>query len=1148
MDLLIIRRGCPNCNGAIGDGRLLKGLPCPGCLPQEVEDVCGALATLKRLKGLRPYCETERRLRDFEAFFEKAMGSRPWGLQRLWAKRVFMGRSFAMVAPTGVGKTTFGLVTSLFLEKRSLFIFPTRMLSHQASERLGQLMERLGTRKRVLFYESRRVKEQFLAGDFDILCGTNAFFHRNIEKLMNFRFGFIFIDDTDAFLKRSRNIDNLFRLLGFSHGEIEKALRPEKEDLSSLRKKLDTVLIVSSATLKPRGRRVTLFRNLLGFDIQRAVTGIRNIVDVAGPVRDLAEAMEESARLIRRLGRGGLVYLSAFYGKEKVEEVARFYRKRGIRAVSYLEHEPRELYEILKKGDFHVAIGISHMANPLVRGIDLPEVIRYAIFLDVPKQSFPIRLTPEPPLLYSVLLTLLNIFEEKDRLKAMEYTAYLRRYLTLKAKDLDRYPRIKERLQEIRSFLEGFLRDREFLKRIADSEDISLLHRDGELFLVTGDANAYVQASGRTSRLTGGRMARGLSVLLYSDKKAFRSLRKRLSTYFMQSDVEFRPLEEVDMAGLIKDIEEERKGARRLEGEPFRATLIVVESPNKARTIAGFFGRPQIRLVRETMAYEVPLGERFLVITASLGHLLDLVTDEGLFGVREEGGRYIPIYDTIKVCREEGIQHTDLRYLRERCRGRIQDRFEIVEGLREMGYEMDDILIATDPDAEGEKIAYDLLVLLRPFNENVRRIEFHEVTRKAFLKALENPRHFDQDRVKAQLVRRILDRWVGFGLSRILWRAFKRKWFSAGRVQTPVLGWVIDRHRESKQKKGEILFEVNGYPFRIEIEDPARGKEIYRRLEEARMGLCCPQVAEKNPLPPYSTDTLLQDGSERLHLPGTRIMAILQNLFETGLITYHRTDSTRVSEAGRYLVARPYVTERFGEEYFHPRAWDAGGAHECIRPTRPLEPSNLRLSITAGLIDLKEPWKALRLYELIFQRFMASQMRPARVLTERFRLELPPYTHEEEVVTGVVERGFDLLLPTFRVLEKGEGLRLTGKGYREVPGVLPFTQGMLIHEMKKRGLGRPSTYAHITQTLLERGYVREVRGRLIPTKMGIEVYSYLREHYPGYTSDELTRELEEAMDRIERGELDYTEVLLRVSAIKDLLEGVEDLPEGPYPP
>ena len=1099
----------------------------------------------------------EEKLREFDGFFERAVGSKPWSLQKLWAKRVFMKQSFAIVAPTGVGKTTFGLVTSLFLEKKSLLIFPTRILASQAGEKLEELSKRVGVSKRILVYESKkRVKEAFLEGEFDILCGTNMFLHRNFENLMKFKFGFIFVDDIDSFLKSSKNVDNLFRLLGFEDEEIRLALKDSKEQedwerLSEIRqRKRDTVLVVSSATLKPKGNRVFLFRNLLGFEVQKAVVSVRNIVDVAERVRDINEALERSAELIKKLGSGGLVYLSVFYGKEKVKEVVDFYKKKGIKAVSYLDYKPEELYSLLERGEFDVAVGISHIGNPLVRGLDLPHVIRYAVFLDTPKHMFPTELTLQPSLLHSTLLTLLNVFDEKERRRAVDYLSYLKRYLTLREEKLERYPKLKQKLEEIKKFLEGFLKEEEFLRRVQEAEDVSVVSFEGKIYMVVGDANSYIQASGRTSRFVAGGMTKGLSILFYSDPKAFRSLKRRLSAYFLQTEVEFRSLSEIDLDTLIKEIDEDRKRAKEvIEGrvvqkikDLFRTTLVVVESPNKARTIASFFGKPQMRLVKDTVAYEVPLGERLLIITASLGHILDLVTDRGFFGVLEEDSGFVPVYDTIKRCKENGIQHTEEEYLRSRCKGKIEDKRTIIESLEELGYQVDEVFIATDPDSEGEKIAYDLFLLLRPFNPNIKRAEFHEVTPRAFRRAVENPREFDLNLVKAQIVRRVLDRWVGFTLSRILWKVFGRNYFSAGRVQTPVLGWVIERYRESRKKKGEVEFKIGEHTFRMEIEDTKLAKSVYEELDLARIYIAEEKEEEKLPPPPYSTDTILQEAGDRLRLSAQKTMRILQNLFEAGLITYHRTDSTRVSEAGRFNVAKPYITERLGEELFQPRSWGEGGAHECIRPTRPLDPKDLRLMISGGLIDLEDPQNSLKVYELIFKRFMASQMKPAKVKVATLKVELPYFEWETKVVTEIIEEGYNLVLRHIRTFPRRDIYSIDSKDFRKVPKVSLFTQGSLIQEMKRRGLGRPSTYAHIVQTLLDRGYVIERKGRLIPTKMGIQVYEYLKGNYPEYTSEELTRKLEEAMDKVERNEVDYTKVLKEVHKVKELLRELGDVP------
>jgi len=268
--------------------------------------------------------------------------------------------------------------------------------------------------------------------------------------------------------------------------------------------------------------------------------------------------------------------------------------------------------------------------------------------------------------------------------------------------------------------------------------------------------------------------------------------------------------------------------------------------------------------------------------------------------------------------------------------------------------------------------------------------------------------------------------------------------------------------------------------------------------------------------------------------------------------TYHRTDSTRVSDVG-ISIAREYIDENFGHEYFYPRHWGEGGAHECIRPTHPWDVEELRSMMLAGQIQ-RLTKDHLRLYELIFKRFMASQMRPIQVEVSKYKAtpildkgELPKPELVNEVLTSIVRDGFNLMTPvevyelkkgTFKVVEREEftdeggekveeHLESAMKIYKLVPLAYPYTQGSLIEEMKNRGIGRPSTYAQIVQKLLDRGYVIERKGFLFPTKLGKEVYSYLirLKEAEKFVKEEFTRILEELMDKIEQGEVYYIDVL-----------------------
>jgi len=657
---------------------------------------------------------------------------------------------------------------------------------------------------------------------------------------------FVFLDDIDSFLKRAKNVDLLFKLLGFTDRDLKIALKPNKDerDLEHLerlrRRKRRAVLVVSSATLKPRTNRVALFRSLLGFDIQRATTNIRNVVDAYVKVEEYEKALHRAEELIRRFGKGGLLYLPSYAGRDEVQRVADYLRGKGLEVITYLDGKPEELYERMSAGKFDVAVGLAHIHNPFVRGIDLPHVIRYALFLDVPKYLFPVKLSPRPSLLYSVLLALMDLFTEEERIEARKMVTYLRRYLTMREEVVDRYPKVKGEVERIKDWLESKLQ-------------------------------TYLQASGRTSRLIAGGMTKGLSILMVWDEKAFRSLQRRLRFYFMERDINFQPLEEVDIEDVLREIDRDRERARAvLSGQIppetkdlFKTTLVIVESPNKARTIGSFFGKPQMRIVGNSIAYEIPLGDRVLVISASLGHVLDLSTEGGFFGVLDRDGEYVGVYDTIKRCRGTGEQHTEYDHLKRHCPdGDIEDKLEILRALQDLGYEVDEVLISTDPDAEGEKIAYDLFLHVRPFNVNVRRAEFHEVTPRAFREAVENPRETSLNLVKAQMTRRIADRWVGFTLSRKLWEVFGDTHLSAGRVQTPVLGWVIERTRESR-KKAYLVRVVVGNAVLERIYGTWReASEVYGRLKALKPEDVKVEVIgeeEKGPLPPYTTDTVLED-------------------------------------------------------------------------------------------------------------------------------------------------------------------------------------------------------------------------------------------------------------------------------------------------
>ncbi len=1049
------------------------------------------------------------------------MGFPPWALQETWAKRVFLGHSFAIVAPTGIGKTTFGAVIAAFLEGKSYIVVPTKALVSQITERLRAISD-----KRVVSYTGhKKDKEKIAAGEFDVLVTTHMFLYRNFELVRGVSFDFIFVDDVDSLLKSSRNVDYIFKLLGFSDEDIEEALR-----YHPVNKKPRGVLVISSATATPRSRKIRLFQMILGFDVQRSFSSdIRNVTDAYITVSSEEEGLERLPELVKRLGGGGIVYLSMDLGHEWIERVK---EKLGSIALSY---EDKDALERFRSGEVEVLVGLSHPQNPLVRGIDMPERIRYAIFLGVPKIVFTSDAENIPPAnLLKLVLMLRAVAGQDEREKLEGFVALLSRCRAMSRRQIERYPIIKKRLEEIEGFVKKLLDDEGIIKRIQDSDEISLLFRDGKMEFIVGDAASYIQASGRTSRLFAGGITKGLAVSLVYNRKAFKSLERRLRVS-MNFDVEFQRFEDIELEGILEQIDRHRREVKEIlsgktelkKRDLVKSSLVIVESPNKARTIAGFFGKPHRRVFnKKLMIYEVNLGNRVISIVASRGHVLDLVERAGIYGVVERSGEFVPVYSTIKICWDRS------QVVDGDCGGPENislDKQVIIEGLRELSMEAQEVFVATDPDSEGEKIAWDIACNLTPFNKNIHRSEFHEVTPSAFRRAIDDTRDIDEDMVKAQILRRIADRWVGFSLSQKLQEHFESKGLSAGRVQTPVLGWIIERENQRKKRVALIVLKLSSLEISFRIENREEAEKIFSRIDNADIKLEDAGVEELMPPPPLHTGEMLSFFSRSL--AASQTMDIAQELFEKGLITYHRTDSIRVSSAG-LRVAKEYITDRFGEEYLRLRRWGEGGAHECIRPTKPIDPDELRVMLKEGRVELTDQAKALRLYEFIWKRFMASQMREAKAELTGLRVILFEKTlYEQKLITRLLEDGFNLMLPV-KVVELPGRLKIDEKRMEFVAPVAPYTQGTLIEEMRRRRIGRPSTYAKIVDTLLERHYVIQKGRYLFPTSAGRVIYSYIVMRYPEFTSEEFTRKLEEMMDMVEARKADYQAIL------KDLKEAL----------
>nr|WP_241241279.1 reverse gyrase [Thermotoga sp. 38H-to] len=1092
---------CINCGGLNTDERNERGLPCEVCLPEESpSDIYGALLERKTLKEYRFYHEFWNEYEDFRSFFKKKFGKDLTGYQRLWAKRIIQGKSFTMVAPTGVGKTTFGMMTALWLAekgRKSALIFPTVALVKQTLERLQKFSD--GKVKILGFYSSMKKEEKekfeksFEEDDYHILVFSTQFVSKNREKLSQKRFDFVFVDDVDAVLKASRNIDTLLMMVGIPEEIIKKAFSAIKQGRIYERPKnlKPGILVVSSATAKPRGIRPLLFRDLLNFTVGRLVSVARNITHV----RISSRSKEKLVELLEVFRDGILIFAQTEEeGKELYEYLRRFKFNVGE---TWSEFEKN--FEDFKSGKLNVLIGVQAYYGKLTRGVDLPERIKYAIFWGTPSMRFSLELDRVPR------FVLARVLKEMGLIKVQE----------------------NPDVEGLRKMAKERLSQEEFVEKVKEIFRGAVV-KDEDLELIIPDVYTYIQASGRSSRILNGVLVKGVSVIFEEDEEIFESLKTRL---LLIAEEEIIEESEANWKELVHEVEESRK---RIEGEltdTSKSLLIIVESPTKAETLSRFLGRASSRKERNIIVHEAVTGEGVVLFTATRGHVYDLVTRGGIHGVEEEDGKFVPVYNSLKRCRDCGYQFTEDRDECPVCSSKnIDDKTETLRALREISLEADEILVATDPDVEGEKISWDVTQYLLPATRSLRRIEMHEITRYGFKKARENVRFVDFNLVKAQIVRRVQDRWIGFELSGKLQKRFGRSNLSAGRVQSTVLGWIVEREEEYKKSEKDFTLLVleNGVNLEVEgkIADDVVTVVELQEVEE-----------ERNPLPPYTTSSALSEISQKLRLGVQEVMDILQDLFEKGFITYHRTDSTRISLEGQN-VARTYLKKIGKEDIFMGRSWSTEGAHEAIRPVKPIDARELEEMVEEGLIaDLTK--KHLRVYELIFNRFLASQSAAVKVKKQIATVELNGKRLGIEQIIEVLKNGWNLFVPlTVSPRFEHRNYKIKEKKFYKKHTVPLFTQASIVEEMKKRGIGRPSTYAKIVEVLFRRGYVYEDKyKRVRPTRLGVKVYSYLKERYEKYVTEETTRRLEEIMDKVERGEEDYQATLrLLYEEIKSLME------------
>ena len=571
--------------------------------------------------------------------------------------------------------------------------------------------------------------------------------------------------------------------------------------------------------------------------------------------------------------------------------------------------------------------------------------------------------------------------------------------------------------------------------------------------------------------------------------------------------------------------------------------LIIVESPTKSITLKRF------------------LGKEYQVL-ATMGHIRDL--PKGEFGVETEND-FKPKYIIPKKSKK------------------------IIQLLKEVAKKADLAIIATDEDREGEAIAWHLTQILNLNSQKpYQRIVFHEITKSAIDKALKNPRKIDINLVDAQQARRILDRIVGYKLSPFLWKKVARG-LSAGRVQSVAVRLVVEREREIKnfvpqeywqivakfkkimevglplisfeavlvKKDGKILdkFAIKNKGEADKIVEDLKGAEVDETSSHLHAALpseaCVYKVinvekkeVKRNPLPPFTTSTLQQESWKRFHFPAKLTMQIAQQLYETGKITYHRTDSLNLSGQSLFS-AKKFITEHYGKEYWAGflRKYKAKGlvqeAHEAIRPTYPNRmPDQLKLGEEDK--SSSSSFAAARIYDLIWRRFIACQMAQASfdsttvdVLATNYKLQTTNYTFR---ATGQILKfdGFlkvypikyeETELPPLKKEEILELIKLISSQHFTQPKPR-YTEATLIKALEENGIGRPSTYAPILSTIQERNYIeKNAERRFQPTEIGVVVNDLLVTHFPKNVDIKFTAEMEEDLDKIAEGRRKWVEVL-----------------------
>ena len=532
--------------------------------------------------------------------------------------------------------------------------------------------------------------------------------------------------------------------------------------------------------------------------------------------------------------------------------------------------------------------------------------------------------------------------------------------------------------------------------------------------------------------------------------------------------------------------------------------LVIVESPAKATTIKKI------------------LGSKYKV-EASMGHVRDLPKSQ--LGIDIEND-FEPKYINIR------------------------GKADLIKKLKTEAKSVKRVYLATDPDREGEAIAWHLAYILGIDDNSTCRIAFNEITKNGIQSAIKEPRKLDKDLIDAQQARRALDRIVGYKISPLLWKKV-RKGLSAGRVQSVAVRLIIDREEQienfvpeeywtldaellSGRKKFDSKFWGEG-DKRLDITSEVQMNEILDYLEDKKYIVKDVRTGEKkrNPAPPFTTSTLQQEASRKLGFAIKKTMSLAQGLYESGLITYMRTDSTRISEEARSM-AKEQIVKTFGAEYYENRYYktkkDAQDAHEAIRPTY--------LNVLPSEIKEKYSYDQYKLYKLIYERLLASQMAAAVYNTTSVDIEAGKYMfrtngsklkfngfmalYVEGTDDNLEEK--DVILPDLKI---GAEVKLKelipSQHFTEPPA--RYTEASLVKMLEEKGIGRPSTYAPTITTILERRYVEKEKKILYPTELGRIVDKLLKDNFKDIVNVEFTAQMEEKLDDVAEGKVKWKAIL-----------------------